>query len=439
MLSTCSHCGKRFEAQRRTAKFCTPACNKASQRKGSKRVRLTSKQKLQGSSFLQFLVSHVKRSGSLAVLPAPNNQKGWNDLYAIHAKAQMYNYALQEGQSVHVSHYCPVSSGGMLMAQNLGLWPATLNQSFSSQHMPFGYRVTPTEKRRYTCTDWPTAKIRIAILSRYGDTITNVTKALPLTPITKAIKRLMTLTGKSFDSLFSMKRSDLDTLFQKHDIDPLLDATLSRFTSDELRDILMTETKRPLTDLTDMTKQELLTLLKAHNVTKGMVKPAVFQKTLSDVFRDECFHQLSIYEVKLVAGEKGHTAIADLRTFAEMAKRVPPDAHLDPWLECGNFAVTGRADVAIQKLNRLLALRDIELTTPTTSFPDADPDAALELDDGTVIFEAINGHTADQLTSDQLYSWYVTTPHYDRKTSVTGSFIRTLYDEAFSNALPTAA
>lgn len=436
MLCTCSHCSKQFEAQRRTAKFCSDACKKAAQRKGTQRVRLTSKQKLQGSSFLQFLVSHVKRSGSLAVLPAPNNQQGWNDLYAIHAKAQMFNYALPEGESVHVSHYCPVSSGGMLVAQNLGLWPATLNQSFSTQHMPFGYRVTPTEKRRYACTDWPTAKIRTAILTRYGDTIANVTKALPLTTITKAIKRLMTLTGKSFDSLFSMKRSDLDALFQKHDIDPHLDAILNRFTSDELRDILMTETKRPPTDFTDMSKQELLTLLKAHNVTKGMVKPAVFQKTLSDVFRDECFHQLSIYEAKPAAGEKGRQAITDLRTFADMAKRVPTDARLDPWLECGNFAVTGRADVAIQKLNRLLAARDIELTTSTS---DIDPDAALELDDGTVIFEAIDRRTADELTSDQLYSWYVTTPHYDRKTSVTGSFIRTLYNEAHTNDLPTAA
>ncbi|HAW8312325.1 TPA: hypothetical protein JLT01_004266 [Escherichia coli] len=438
MLCTCSHCKKQFEAQRRTAKFCSPACKMASQRKGTQRVRLTTKQKLQGSTFLQFLVTHVKRSGSLAVLPAPNNQQGWNELYSLHAKAQMFNYALPEGQSVHVSHYYPASSGGKLVARNLGLWPAALNQSFSTQSMPFGSRVNPESRSRYACTEWPAAKIRTAIIKHCGDSITNVTKALPLTPVTKAIKRLMTLTGKSFDSLFSMKRSDLDALFQKHDIDPHLDATLNRFTSDELREILMTETNRPATDFTDMTKQELLTLLKRYNVTKDMVKPSVFQKTLSDVFRDECFHQLHTYEAKPATDEKGKQAITDLRTFADMAKRVPENARLDPWLECGNFAVTGRADMAIQKLNRLLSSRDIGLT-PDSYSPDVDPNAALELDDGTVIFESIKGRTSNELTTDQLYSWYVTTPHYNRKKSVTTAIIRNLYDKVKNNALPTAA
>lgn len=452
MLCRCQHCGKQFEAKRSTARFCSEACKKASQRKGNARIRLTPQQRQAGSSFVAWLVTTVKRSGSLAVLPAPTNQAGWNDLYRLYAKSQCFNYSLPEGESVHLSHYCPASNRGALTASNIGVWPAAVNLQHGDKGMPYGVQIPLDTFRKGSVEGMTTGHIRNAILKRHGDNLSKLKtlrgtdlKSLPLTPVTQAIKQLIRLTGRSFDSLISLSRKALNELFEQYDIDPALDAILTRLPLDRtdstpadqqtLKELAMTVTKRPLSDFTDMTKTEIIQLLKRHNVTKGMVKTVpLFHDTLGNVHRQEALHQLKQFATR--TNPKSAQAVADLKQFADLADRATTDT-FNAWLECGSLAITGRADTALMKLKRLIAQRDIEPAAPS-NYVDADPDSCLQLDDGTIIFEVIDGRPSSDLTSDQLYSWYATSRHYDRRSSVTGAAIRQLYDEDLSNALQAA-
>ncbi|MGB9095611.1 hypothetical protein [Erwinia sp.] len=322
------------------------------------------------------LVSAAVQSGSVAIFPT--SQDDFSALYALHAKAAIYNFSLEDGQKVELSHYCPASNRGAYTVRNLGIWSASDNRKFSDKHMPFGSQIAAKAFSDPHYKVSSTKDAREKIIKYFGHLITQITSDtgnhinLPLTQITKRVKKIMKTTNIEFNKLISMS------------------------------------------------KEDLITLLNKHGITKDEVKPAAFASTLSDVHRREIYNQINLYPGKA----------ADLQELAQLCRDSASD-EFDPYLLFGSKAITGRAGEALQELRDYITLEGIILNS--NSF--ADPDAAIELDDGTKIYEEIEGRKVSELNSDQLYSWYKDSKHYNSKASITTARIK----EFYQNELPVAA
>ncbi|MEN3753983.1 hypothetical protein ABC733_18920 [Mangrovibacter sp. SLW1] len=209
-LKLCKHCGKEFLAERSTSEFCSDKCRVAHNRSLTQPKRLTPRQKIEGSTFFNRLVNEALRAGTVRIFPA--GQEQWDKLYQLHAKAAILNFSLPKGQGVDISHYCPAVKRGAYEADNLGIWPASVNKSHGSKDMPYG-KVVPASSYRdpaYKCLTRAEAKKQI--LHHFGKYITNIQRDgkkinLPLTHFTKQVKELMKRENIAFEKFLSMSKS----------------------------------------------------------------------------------------------------------------------------------------------------------------------------------------------------------------------------------------
>lgn len=163
----CAHCSKPLIDMRASAKYCSDSCKQASYRGRTtpttpKKKRKTQLEHLSGSFFGKYLVSNVKHSGTIQIIPSNSTVETFMELLELF-KDRMYangtgNHHLSYPDNFELCHLSPAKgkdgSRGLLIPANLVVAPASINRSLGNKSTAYSKNPNLSVPRSKLLPQW---------------------------------------------------------------------------------------------------------------------------------------------------------------------------------------------------------------------------------------------------------------------------------------------